>query len=100
MSASSSTGGNNGAANNTSSTTSATTSTSSTLSALVLDDLGSTNSGDLLEAVRSLTPNDVRALVVQLNGTLQGGERGASCGQQLASLYRVVRLNIRQFDFN
>lgn len=91
-SVSSSNGGNHGTNSTAIASTSGTTSTStsSTLSALVLDDLGSTNSGDLLEAVRSLTPNDVRALVVQLNGTLQGGERGAACGQQLASLYRVV----------
>jgi hypothetical protein len=45
---------------------------------------------DLLEAVRSLTASDVVALVSQLNATLQSGERGAACAQQLASLYRVV----------
>jgi hypothetical protein len=52
---------------------------------------GGGGGGDVVEAVRSLTASDVAALVAALNATLQSGERGSACAQQLASLYRVVR---------
>lgn len=100
MSLSSATNSTSGAqstsANSGSGSSATSTSSTSTAAALVLDELGA-NSGDLLEAVRSLTPNDVRALVVQLNSTLQSGERGNACSQQLAAIYRVVRNEKQHF---